>query len=66
VVGLLALLALVWLVHQVPSDPYYAQNLQAWENGRFVRFHGLSRWFGLLWPYAAFVWLIGRLTGRPT
>jgi VanZ family protein len=63
-VGLLVLVGLVVLVHQVPADPYYAQTLQSWEHGRFVRFHGLARWFGLLWPYAAFTWLLGRLFGR--
>ena len=47
------MVGLLILVHQAPSDPYYAQTLQAWENGRFVRFHGLSRWFGLLWPFVA-------------
>lgn len=62
--GLLVLAGLVVLVHQIPADPYYGQTLQAWEHGRFVRFHGLARWFGLLWPYAAFVWLLGRLFGR--
>jgi len=64
VIGLGVLLALVVLVHQVPTDPYQMAALQAWEQGRFVRFHGLSRWFGLLWPYAAMVWLFGRLWGR--
>lgn len=64
-VGLAVLAALVWLIHQVPPDPYYAQTLIAWESGRFIRFHGLARWFGLLWPYAAFAWLLGRLLSRP-
>lgn len=64
VVGMGVLAALVWLVHQVPPDPYYAQTLQAWEHGRFVRFHGLSRWFGLLWPFAAFIWLLARVLQR--
>ena len=45
-------------------DSYYAQTLQAWEQGRFIRFHGLSRWFGILWPYVALGWLLMRLTGR--
>jgi VanZ family protein len=63
-VGVLAVLALVGLIHLAPPDPYYAQTLQAWENGRFIRFHGLSRWFGILWPYVALVWLIARLLGR--
>jgi len=48
----------------VPSEPYCAQTLQAWESGRFIRFHGLSRWFGLLWPFVALAWLLARLVGR--
>jgi hypothetical protein len=62
--GVLMVLALIGLIHLAPMDPYYAQTLQAWENGRFIRFHGLSRWFGILWPYVALLWLIGRLLGR--
>ena len=38
--------------------------MQAWENGRFIRFHGLSRWFGILWPYVALAWLLGRWWGH--
>lgn len=64
VLGVLVVLFLIGLIHLAPLDPYYAQTLQAWENGRFIRFHGLSRWFGILWPYVALVWLIGRLWGR--
>lgn len=61
VAGLIVLLALIYFVHQLPADPYYADNLQTWERGRFIRFHGLSRWFGLLWPYVAILWFSGRL-----
>lgn len=64
VMGVLVLLSLVVLVHLAPVDPYYAQTLQAWEQGRFIRFHGLSRWFGILWPYVALGWLLARLFGR--
>lgn len=64
VLGVMVLLALVGLIHLAPTDPYYAQTLQSWEHGRFVRFHGLSRWFGLLWPYVALGWLMIRLLGR--
>lgn len=64
VVGVAVLLGLVWLIHQVPPDPYYAQTLMLWEQGRFIRFHGLSRWLGLLWPYAALVWLLTRVFAR--
>ena len=59
--GLVALAALVALVSQAPADPYFAQSLQAWEQGRFIRFHGLAQWVGLLWPFAAMVWLLARL-----
>ncbi len=48
--------ALVWqlsLINSAPETPYYAQALQSWEQGRFIRFHGLAQWLGWLWPYAA-------------
>ncbi len=62
--ALMALSALVVLVSQAPTDPYFAQNLQAWEQGRFVRFHGLAQWVGWLWPFGAIVWLLSRLSQR--
>jgi len=51
----------VVLVGQAPVDPYFAASLQSWEQGRFIRFHGLALWIGWLWPYAAMLWLLGRL-----
>jgi VanZ family protein len=62
--GLIALTALVTLVTQAPSDPYFADSLQAWEQGRFIRFHGAARWVGWCWPYAAIVYLLARLGAR--
>jgi VanZ family protein len=50
--------ALVWqlsLINSAPETPYYAQALQGWEQGRFIRFHGLAQWLGWLWPYAALI-----------
>ncbi len=52
----LALLALglsVGLLNQAPDSPYFAQTLRAWEQGRFIRFHGFAQWLGWAWPYAA-------------
>lgn len=63
--GLAVLGALVVLVSQAPVDPYFAQSLQSWERGRFIRFHGLAQWIGWFWPYAAMGWLLGRV-GRST
>jgi hypothetical protein len=62
--GLMVLTGLVVAVAQAPADPYFAQNLQAWEQGRFAQFHGLAQWVGWLWPYAAIVWMLSRLATR--
>jgi VanZ family protein len=59
--GLMVLAALVALVEQAPSDPYFAQSLQAWEQGRFIHFHGAAQWVGWLWPYSAMLYLVVRL-----
>jgi VanZ family protein len=59
--GLMVITGLVLGVAQAPDDPYFAHSLQAWEQGRFVRFHGLAQWVGWLWPYAALAWLLARL-----
>jgi VanZ family protein len=62
--GLMALTALVTVVAQAPPDPYFAQSLQAWEQGRFIHFYGAAQWVGWLWPYAAIVYLLARLGAR--
>ena len=62
--GLMALTALLMLVARAPADPYYAQSLQAWEQGRFIRFHGAVQWVGWVWPYAALVYLLARISAR--
>jgi len=62
--GLIALTALVMLVAQAPADPYFAQSLQGWEQGRFIRFHGAAQWVGWCWPYAALTYLLVRLAAR--
>ena len=62
--GLVTITALVALVAQAPGDPYYAESLQSWEQGRFVRFHGAAQWVGWLWPYAAMVYLLVRIGSR--
>jgi hypothetical protein len=51
----------VALLNQAPGSPYFAQTLQSWEQGRFVRFNGLAEWLGWLWPYAAIVLALDRI-----
>lgn len=53
---LLCLAVLLSWLNRAPASPYFAQSLEVWEQGRFIRFHGLSQWLGWLWPYAAFIY----------
>jgi VanZ family protein len=62
--ALLALAIHLGLLNQAPADPYFAQTLQTWEQGRFIRFHGVVQWLGWLWPYAALLYVLLRLSGR--
>ncbi len=62
--GLIVLTLMVTLVTLAPADPYYGLSLKAWEQGRFIRFHGLAQWVGWFWPYAALLHLLIVLT-RP-
>jgi hypothetical protein len=61
---LLGLAVQLVLLNQAPADPYFAQTLQTWEQGRFIRFHGVVQWLGWLWPYAALLVVLMRLSGR--
>lgn len=61
--ALLALAVQLALLNQAPASPYFAQTLQIWEQGRFIRFNGLAQWLGWLWPYAALVYVLLRLSG---
>ena len=63
-VALLAVGAGLALVNAAPSDAYYAESLQSWEQGRFIRFHGLAQWVGWAWPWAALAYLLGRVASR--
>ncbi len=62
--ALLALAAHLSLLNQAPASAYFAQTLQTWEQGRFIRFHGLAQWLGWSWPYATLLYLLARLSGR--
>lgn len=50
------------LLNQAPGNAYYALTLQAWEQGRFIRFNGLAQWIGWLWPYAVLAYGLLRLS----
>ena len=67
--GCAAMLLLVLVVHlavlnQAPASAYFTVTLQEWEQGRFIRFHGLAQWLGWLWPYAVLVYVLLRVSRR--
>jgi VanZ family protein len=63
--GLAALSALMVLVAQAPADPFFSLSLQAWEQGRFIHFHGFAQWVGWAWPVVAMAWLTRRAVEPP-
>lgn len=65
--AMLAALALgvyLSLINRTATSPYFEQTLFLWEQGRFIRFHGLAQWLGWLWPFAALVYVLGLAWGQ--
>jgi hypothetical protein len=54
------------ILNQAPENPYFAQTLQEWEQGRFVRFNGLAQWLGWLWPYFVLAYALSLIWQRDT
>ncbi|WCM88033.1 VanZ family protein [Acidovorax sp. NCPPB 3576] len=61
---LLLLMLQLNILNQAPTSAYFADTLQAWEQGRFIRFYGLGQWLGWLWPYATLVYVVQRVARR--
>lgn len=62
--AVLALGVYLSLINQTPTDPYFEQTLFMWEQGRFIRFHGLAQWLGWCWPFAALLYVLSRVWGK--
>ena len=65
--AVLLLLVLMWQLNwlnQAPTSAYFAQTLQTWEQGQFMRFYGLGQWLGWLWPYGVLAYVALRLSRR--
>lgn len=63
--GLVLLTILIALINQTGADPYFALSLKGWEQGRFIRFHGLAQWIGWVWPLAALIFLMIQVITPP-
>ena len=61
---LMALVVHLSLLNQAPESAYFAQTLANWEQGRFIRFHGLAQWLGWLWPFATLGYVLTRMSRR--
>jgi VanZ family protein len=61
-VALLIIVVHLSLLNQAPASDYFAQTLKAWEQGRFIRFHGLGQWLGWIWPYATLAYVLVRVS----
>jgi VanZ family protein len=59
---LLALVVQLFMLNTAPASPYFDQTLQTWEQGRFIRFHGVVQWLGWLWPFAAVAYVMARIS----
>ena len=55
---------LLLLLNLSPVSVYYEQTMQTWEQGRFIRFHGLTPWLNWSWPWVLLVWAGWRLRHR--
>ena len=67
VIAALAVLALgvdLSLINQATMGPYFEQTLFLWEQGRFIRFHGLAQWLGWLWPFVVLGYVLSRVWGH--
>ena len=63
---LVALVLHLSLLNRAPESAYFAQTLATWEQGRFIRFHGLVQWLGWLWPFATLGYVVVALSRRPS
>ena len=52
-----ALLAQLSFLNAAPLSAYDLENLQRWEQGRFIHFYGLAQWVGWLWPFVVLAFL---------
>lgn len=53
------------LVNLAPDNPYLLHSLQAWPQGHFLNFNGLTRLVSILWPFVAVAYLLSIRAGEP-
>jgi alkylation response protein AidB-like acyl-CoA dehydrogenase len=59
-----AQLLLLLMLNLLPASTYFEQTMQTWEQGRFIRFHGLTPWLSWWWPWLLLAWASWRMMRR--
>jgi len=66
VLALVCLMLQLTLLNNASASAYFSLTLQNWEQGQFIRFHGLIQWIGWLWPFVLLAYLMQCLSStRP-
>jgi VanZ family protein len=58
VLALVGLVLQLTMLNNASASAYFALTLQNWEQGQFIRFHGLIQWMGWLWPFVLLAYLM--------
>ena len=66
VLALVGLVLQLSLLNNASASAYFALTLHNWEQGQFIRFHGLIQWMGWLWPFVLLFYLMRRLSSSRT
>jgi hypothetical protein len=66
VLALVGLVLQLTMLNNASASTYFALTLQNWEQGQFIRFHGLIQWMGWLWPFVLLAYLMHRLSTSRT
>lgn len=61
VLALVSLVLQLTMLNNASASAYFALTLHNWEQGQFIRFHGLIQWLGWLWPFVLVAYLMQRL-----
>jgi VanZ family protein len=55
----------VLLINFVPANPYFADTMSTWVQGKFLNFNGAAQFLSVLWPWMAIWFLLHYRAGRP-
>ena len=66
VLALVGLVLQLTMLNNASASAYFSLTLQNWEQGQFIRFHGLIQWLGWLWPFVLLAYLMHRLSTART